>query len=125
MSGLSHVDDQGRARMVDVSDKEATVRTATAHGVVTCKPQTLDAVRAGTIAKGAVIQADGEGFTNEEGFHIVWQFSDSVSGPWNMGVLQDGTWHHFKMDLGDPGHREAFLNGEMPDGLTAIQLSSP
>jgi len=29
-------------------------------------------------------------------FHIVWQFSDLVSGPWNMGVLQDGTWHHFK-----------------------------
>jgi hypothetical protein len=73
----------------------------------------------------AIIQADGEGFTNEEGFHIVWQFSDSVSGPWNMGVFQDGTWHHFKMDLGDPDHREAFLNGEMPAGLSAIQLSGP
>jgi cyclic pyranopterin phosphate synthase len=57
MSGVSHVDDRGRARMVDVSDKEATVRTATAHGVVTCQPETLDAVRAETIAKGAVIQA--------------------------------------------------------------------
>jgi hypothetical protein len=40
----------------------------------------------------AIIQADGEGFTNEDGYHIVWQFSDSVSGPWNMGVLQDGVW---------------------------------
>ena len=36
----------------------------------------------------SIIQADGEGFTNEEGYHIVWQFSDSVSGPWNMGVLK-------------------------------------
>ena len=42
--------------MVDVSDKEATARTATARGVVTCKPETLDQVLAGTTPKGAVIQ---------------------------------------------------------------------
>lgn len=69
----------------------------------------------------AILQADGEGFTNEEGFHIVWQFSDSVTGPWNMGVLQDGTWLHFQMDLGDPDHRKAFLHGEMPSDLTLIR----
>ena len=45
MSDLTHVDDSGRARMVDVSDKQATMRTATAHGSVTCKPQTLEQVR--------------------------------------------------------------------------------
>lgn len=73
---------------------------------------------------GAILQADNEGFTNEEGFHIVWQFSDSVSGPWNMGILQDGTWYHFKMDLGDPDHRTAFLNGEVPDDLTAVRVTS-
>jgi cyclic pyranopterin monophosphate synthase len=56
MSGHSHVDETGRARMVDVSDKEATARTATAHGVLTCKPETLDQVRRGTTPKGAVIQ---------------------------------------------------------------------
>ena len=55
MSRLSHVDDEGRARMVDVSDKQATARTATAHGIVICKPETLDQVRAGTIPKGSVI----------------------------------------------------------------------
>ena len=73
----------------------------------------------------AIIQADGEGFTNEEGFHIVWQFSDSVSGPWNMGVLQDGAWHHFKMDLGDPDHRAAFLAGEVPEDISAIRSTDP
>jgi hypothetical protein len=72
----------------------------------------------------AIIQADMEGFTNEEGFHILWQFSDSVSGAWNMGVLQDGTWHQFKMDLGDPDHREAFQRGEVPSDLTSVQLSA-
>jgi cyclic pyranopterin monophosphate synthase len=55
MSGLSHLDDTGRARMVDVSDKEATVRTASARGQVTCQPATLEQVRAGTTPKGGVI----------------------------------------------------------------------
>ncbi len=82
----------------------------------------LHALRSHLWERGdAILQADNEGFTNEEGFHVVWQFSDSVSGPWNMGILQDGTWHHFKMDLGDPDHREAFLNGEMPSDLTVIR----
>lgn len=71
---------------------------------------------------GAIIQADLEGFTNEEGHHIVWQFSDSVSGPWSMAVLQEGSWHHFDMDLGDPEHREAFLNGEVPPDVASVQL---
>ncbi len=71
----------------------------------------------------SIIQADLEGFTNEEGFHIVWQFSDTVSGAWNMGVLKDGNWHHFKMDLGDPEHRAAFMAGEVPSDVTSVQLS--
>ena len=86
----------------------------------------LHALRAHLWERGdAILQADMEGFTNEEGYHIVWQFSDSVSGPWNMGVLQDGTWHHFKMDLGDPDHRAAFLSGEVPDDLTEVRDSNP
>jgi len=55
MSNLSHIDDSGRARMVDVSDKDATTRTATAGGTLTCQPETLAQVRAGTTPKGAVI----------------------------------------------------------------------
>lgn len=55
MSGLTHVDESGRARMVDVSGKEVTVRTATARGHLTCKPETLEQVRAGTAPKGSVI----------------------------------------------------------------------
>ena len=55
MSGLTHLDATGRARMVDVSSKEATVRTAAAVGSVTCLPATLDQVRAEITPKGAVI----------------------------------------------------------------------
>jgi cyclic pyranopterin phosphate synthase len=56
MSGLTHVDDSGRARMVDVSDKQTTARTATAEGALTCARETLDVVRAGTAPKGSVIR---------------------------------------------------------------------
>jgi hypothetical protein len=80
----------------------------------------LNALRSSIWERGdAIIQADGEGFTNEDGYNIVWQFSDSVSGPWNMGVYKDGLWHHFKMDLGDPDHRAAFFEGEVPDDLSS------
>jgi hypothetical protein len=79
----------------------------------------LHALRSALWERGeAIIQADSEGFTNEDGYHIVWQFSDSVSGPWNMGILQEGTWHHFKMDLGDSDHRAAFLKGEVPHDVS-------
>jgi hypothetical protein len=84
----------------------------------------LHALRAALWERGdAIIQADGEGFTNEEGFHIVWQFSDSVSGPWNMAVYKDDTWYQFKMDLGDLDHRAAFLAGEVPEDLTGVQVA--
>jgi cyclic pyranopterin phosphate synthase len=56
MSRLSHLDAQGRARMVDVSDKTATARTARAEGALTCRAETLAAVKAGTTPKGSVIQ---------------------------------------------------------------------
>ncbi|MFL6851785.1 MAG: cyclic pyranopterin monophosphate synthase MoaC [Sphingomicrobium sp.] len=55
MSSLTHLDESGRARMVDVSAKHVTARSATAAGTVTCKTQTLDQVRAGMTPKGSVI----------------------------------------------------------------------
>jgi len=86
----------------------------------------LHALRSHLWERGdAILQADGEGFTNEEGYHILWQFSDDVSGPWNMGVYKDDLWHHFKMDLGDPGHHAAFLAGEVPDDLTGVHAAIP
>jgi cyclic pyranopterin phosphate synthase len=55
MSDLSHVDAEGRARMVDVSGKEITVRMARATGSIRMRPETLDAIRANAIAKGDVL----------------------------------------------------------------------
>ena len=55
MSGLSHLDESGRARMVDVSGKAPTARIATAAGTLSCRPGTLEKVRSGTAPKGSVI----------------------------------------------------------------------
>lgn len=56
MSGLTHVDDSGRARMVDVSDKQPTARIAVAVGQLSCLAETLEQVRSGTAPKGSVIR---------------------------------------------------------------------
>lgn len=55
MSGLSHLDGEGRAHMVDVTDKEPSDRTASARGALRCKAETLALVREGRTPKGAVI----------------------------------------------------------------------
>jgi cyclic pyranopterin phosphate synthase len=52
---LSHVDDQNRARMVDVSGKKPTVRTAVAKGQLICHHKTLALVQENRTPKGAVI----------------------------------------------------------------------
>ena len=55
MSGLTHFDAQGRARMVDVSGKPETARSATARATVVMQPGTRAAIAAGTAAKGDVL----------------------------------------------------------------------
>ncbi len=53
--GLSHLDAEGRARMVDVSAKPVTERRAVAEGFVRCSPALLDAVRGRALAKGDLL----------------------------------------------------------------------
>ena len=56
MSGrLSHLNDKGEARMVDVSAKDVTSRTAIAEGFVAMAPETLDLILEGKAEKGDVL----------------------------------------------------------------------
>jgi len=71
---------------------------------------------------GGIIQGDGEGFSNEDGYHILWQLSDSAKGIWWMAVLKDGQWVTFQMDLGNREHRAAFQRGEIPAGIKAARV---
>ena len=55
MAKFTHLDDEGNAVMVDVSDKQATQRTATAKGTVTMEPETMALIQAGGVKKGDVL----------------------------------------------------------------------
>lgn len=56
MSGkLTHLDEKGRASMVDVGDKDVTRRVAVARGAVHMKPETLQLIIEGNVKKGDVI----------------------------------------------------------------------
>jgi cyclic pyranopterin monophosphate synthase len=55
MTRLTHIDESGRARMVDVSNKETTARIATATGHLSCDRATLEQVRSGAAPKGSVV----------------------------------------------------------------------
>jgi cyclic pyranopterin phosphate synthase len=57
MSKLTHLDDKGQARMVDVSAKDVTMRLATARGRITMTAETLAMITAGRATKGDVLSA--------------------------------------------------------------------
>ena len=57
MANLTHLDEQGRATMVDVGEKAVTTRTAVAAGEVRMAPATLAAIREGAAPKGDVLAA--------------------------------------------------------------------
>ncbi len=55
MKGFSHLDSEGKARMVDISDKDTTLRIAVASGSVSMKSETFDMIMSHEIAKGDVL----------------------------------------------------------------------
>ena len=55
MAKLTHIDAEGGATMVDVSDKPQSERTATAEAVVRMDPETIDLILAGRLPKGDVL----------------------------------------------------------------------
>jgi hypothetical protein len=68
-----------------------------------------------------ILQADNEGFTNDDGYHILWQFPDNVTGDWSCATInQSGQWQNFIMDLGDTTQREEFQNGKVPKNAKQI-----
>jgi hypothetical protein len=70
---------------------------------------------------GGIIQADNEGFSNEDGYSVTWQFDDTVSGPWNCAVLtKKDQWTAFEMDLGNRTQRAEFMDGKVPRGTQKI-----
>lgn len=52
---FSHINEQGRAKMVDVTDKEITFREAVAEGTVNVNPATMTLIKSGGVKKGDVL----------------------------------------------------------------------
>lgn len=52
---FTHLDESGQARMVDVTEKQPTVRAATAAGTVRCSPEIVELLRSGEVPKGDVL----------------------------------------------------------------------
>ena len=55
MEDLTHINEQGRARMVDVSEKNITLRTAEAYGFIHMDKETVEMIKSGGIKKGDVL----------------------------------------------------------------------
>jgi hypothetical protein len=85
----------------------------------------------------ALLYCELEGFSNDTGHHITWEFTDNARGVWHMALVdqeamaeaddQDSEeddkeeelwcWTEFEMDLGNPEHRAAFRAGKVPPGV--------
>jgi hypothetical protein len=63
-----------------------------------------------------LLYAEGEGWSNEDGHHLTWEFSDRVTGVWWMALRREEGWETFQMDLGNRAHRTAFKTGKVPAG---------
>lgn len=55
MNELTHINEQGDVRMVDVSEKDSTARVAVAEGFISMQPETLKLITSGQAAKGDVL----------------------------------------------------------------------
>jgi len=56
MASFTHIDEKGRVRMVDVTEKPPTVREATAQGIVFMQPETFKKIESQSIKKGNVLE---------------------------------------------------------------------
>lgn len=56
MSKFTHIDQEGRVRMVNVTDKRPTLRVAVAQGIVSMNPDTFEMIQNQTVKKGNVLE---------------------------------------------------------------------
>ena len=89
---LTHFNEQGRARMVDVTEKEKTFRVARAAGEVRMNPETAQLVRDGRMKKGDVLAvAQVEGWRGEL-CHVA---VTDAEGRFGVYKIYDPSWHNW------------------------------
>jgi hypothetical protein len=70
-----------------------------------------------------ILYAELEGYSNQDGMHLTWEFSENVTGKWNMALYDPKSqkWTTFTMQLGNRAHRAAFRAGQVPKGAEVFE----
>ncbi|GIP29573.1 cyclic pyranopterin monophosphate synthase accessory protein [Paenibacillus sp. J23TS9] len=111
---LTHFNEQGRAKMVDVSDKEVTSRTAVAQTMVKMAPETLSRIKEGKIGKGDVLAV-----ASVAGVMAAKKTSDWI--PMCHPLPLTGINIHFA----DNGHDELYIEGTVKTtGKTGVEMEA-
>ncbi|MGE5305534.1 MAG: cyclic pyranopterin monophosphate synthase MoaC [Alphaproteobacteria bacterium] len=115
MTKLSHLDEQGRARMVDVSEKAVTSRVAVARGVIHMRPETLALILEKQIEKGDVFSV-----ARVAGIMAAKKTSELIPMCHPLNITS------VKIDL-HPGERPAAVEIEATvrvDGKTGVEMEA-
>jgi cyclic pyranopterin monophosphate synthase len=111
--GLSHIDDKGKLRMVDVGEKSSTRRVAIAEGWFVCGENVMHALRSGETPKGNVYEA-----ARLAGIMAAKRTSDLI--PLCHPLLLD----HIKVDF-EPGDDRVRIIGEVSvQGPTGVEMEA-
>lgn len=111
---LTHFNDQGRARMVDISEKEVTSREATAQTTVRMNPETLLRIKEGKIGKGDVLAV-----AQVAGIMAAKKTSDWI--PMCHPLSLTGV----NITFGDNGEDELYIEGTVKTtGKTGVEMEA-
>ncbi|MBJ9991528.1 cyclic pyranopterin monophosphate synthase MoaC [Paenibacillus favisporus] len=111
---LTHFNEQGRAKMVDVSEKDVTSRTAVACTTVTMAPETLARIKEGRIGKGDVLAV-----ASVAGVMAAKKTSDII--PMCHPLPLTGIDIHFS----DNGNDELYIEGTVKTtGKTGVEMEA-
>ncbi len=123
MNKLTHLDDQGQARMVEVGSKEVTRREAVARGEVFMRPETLELILGGRISKGEVFS-----LARVAGIMAAKKTSDLI--PLCHPLMLTGIEVRFRPDTGqskveiEAGVRLTGRTGVEMEALTAVSVAA-
>ncbi|MDF2669374.1 MAG: moaC [Paenibacillus sp.] len=113
-SSLTHFNAEGRARMVDVSDKSVTKRTAVARTTVTMRPTTLAVIKEGKVGKGDVMAV-----AQVAGIMAAKQTSNWI--PMCHPLPLSG----IDISFSDNGNNELYIQGTVKTtGLTGVEMEA-
>lgn len=113
-SPLTHFNEEGRARMVDISEKSETKRTAVARTTVTMLPSTLELIKTGRIGKG-----DVQAVAQVAGIMAAKKTSDWI--PMCHPLALTGV----NIRFSDNGETELYIEAEVKTtGLTGVEMEA-